>query len=51
MLAHDNTFNDDFRIFEKNRFFEIKKLAKKKKIEDFTKEFAFESKYRFAPRN
>ena len=29
MLGYDNTFNDDFRIFEKNRFFEIQKLAKK----------------------
>ena len=37
MLGYDNTFNDDFRIFEKNRFFEIQKLAKRQKIEDFTK--------------
>ena len=37
MLRHYNTFNDDFHIFEKNRFFEVQKLAKKMKIEDFTK--------------
>ena len=37
MLRHNNTFNDDFHIFEKNRFFEVQKLAKKMKIEDFTK--------------
>ena len=37
MLGYDNTFNDDFRVSEKIRFFEIQKLAKKQKIENFTK--------------
>ena len=37
MLRHNKTFNDDFHIFQKIRFFEIQKLAKKMKIEDFMK--------------
>ena len=37
MLGYDNTFNDDYRIFEKINFLKFKNWRKKQKIEDFTK--------------
>ena len=36
MVHYKSAFHGDFHIFEKNRFFQVQKLAKKMKIANFT---------------